>query len=160
MRRKPFRNAVLNGTTATANTLGPSYAQGAPSFDYFLRLFPDGRRIVTGSADTTPRSGMRPMVETCPRSRAHHGTDWSVDFSPERERNCHGAHDDTAKVWDAAKRQRIGHPQRAQQHRFRLVTFSPTANGIATAAWDGTAKIWDVASDRDLFTSPTTLCRL
>ena len=69
---------------------------------------PDGRRIVTGSSDSTavattqPKCGMRAIGKELLTLKGHRDPVQSVAFSPDGHRIVTGSWDGTAKVWDAA----------------------------------------------------------
>jgi WD40 repeat protein len=102
---------------------------------------PDGRRIVTASADRTARvwpvdgSG-EPVVLS-----GHEGSVWDANFSPNGLSIVTASVDQTARVWSADGR---GEPVilRGHEDTVRSAVFSPDGKQILTASNDGTARVW------------------
>ncbi|HWV99814.1 MAG TPA: protein kinase [Candidatus Acidoferrum sp.] len=116
-----------------------------------VAVSPDGRRIATGSMDTTARiwdaaSGREQLTLEGHR-------DWViwVAFSPDGRRIVTASHDQTARVWDADKGRELF---RLKGHSdvVRSALFSPDGRRIVTGSWDKTAKVWDADTGRELFT--------
>jgi hypothetical protein len=102
---------------------------------------PDGRRIVTASADRTARiwdaDTGRPVA-----TLEGHG-DWvrSAAFAPDGRRIVTASADRTARIWDAD----TGRPVATLDGHgdgVRSAAFAPDGRRIVTASWDGTARIW------------------
>ncbi|MCI0535632.1 MAG: protein kinase, partial [Verrucomicrobiales bacterium] len=110
---------------------------------------PDGRRILTGSADHLAKVwDARTGAELF--SLTNHGAAISsVAFSPDGERIVTGSWDQTAKVWDAATGKElfalIGHT-----NQILSVAFSPDSRRIVTGSFDKTARVWDASTGKEL----------
>lgn len=103
---------------------------------------PDGRRVVTASADRTAQlwdafSG-RPLTE----SMRHSAGVRSAEFSPDGRLVATVSSDKTARVWDARTGQPLTDPLRHDAW-VRSVQFSPDGRRVLTASDDKTARIWD-----------------
>ena len=105
---------------------------------------PDGKRILTSSADNTAKiwdaqSGLL-LVEF----RDENSQVISASYSPDGEKVL-TAGDSTARIWDAVSGELLiklkGHSDRIQS-----ACFSPDGKKIATASMDSTAGIWDAVN--------------
>jgi WD40 repeat protein len=112
---------------------------------------PDGRRIVSGSADRTLKvwdaaTGRETLTLT-----GHDREIRSAAFSPDGRRIVSGSDDALLKVWDAATGHVIatlaGHTDAVSG-----VVFSPDGRRIASGSWDRTLKIWDAATGQEIRT--------
>jgi WD40 repeat protein/serine/threonine protein kinase len=111
---------------------------------------PNGRRIVTGSADGTTKvweAGSRELFML----KGHSAEVWSVAFSPDGQRIVTGSSDKTAKCWDAASGKELLTLQ-GHSDAVNSVAFSPDGQRIVTGSNDKTAKVWEAASGRELST--------
>ena len=105
------------------------------------RWSPDGKRVLTGSSDTTARvwsadgEGMPIVLE------GHHEAIVAAAWSPDGKRVLTGSSDATARVWSADGE---GRPVVLEGHRDALVaaSFSPDGERVLTASRDGTARIF------------------
>jgi hypothetical protein len=105
---------------------------------------PDGKRIVTASADRTARvwdaqSG-QPLTE--PLQHVQFLT--SAQSSPDGKRIITASQDGTVRVWDAQSGQPLAEPLQ-QGSNVVSAQFSPDGQRIVTASDDGNARVWDVA---------------
>jgi WD40 repeat protein/serine/threonine protein kinase len=112
---------------------------------------PDGRRIVSSSADGTvkiwePTSGR--LLKTLD---GQNGPITSAAFSPDGKRIVAGSWGNVATVWDASSGREVlclaGHARAVS-----TVAFSPDGKQIVSGSWDETLKIWDAVSGRALRT--------
>jgi WD40 repeat protein/serine/threonine protein kinase len=110
---------------------------------------PDGRRVVTASADATARiwdsvTGRQLTVLT-----GHTKAVRSAFFSSDGEKVVTAGYDGTARIWNAATGQQLmlltGH-----NGRIHFAVFSPDGHTIVAASGDGTAQVWDVDQGRQL----------
>jgi WD domain, G-beta repeat len=110
---------------------------------------PDGKRIVTASADKA--AYIWDDAIGTPRSLrfAHQDRVESVAFSPDGKRIVTASWDKTARVWDAITSKPLSPPL---EHYGRVMSaiFSPDGTRIATSSWDGTACIWDAITGERL----------
>ena len=81
--------------------------------------------------------------------QGHHGTVWSVAFSPDGKRAVTADDDHTALIWNvttgALERALKGHTDRVW-----YAAFSPDGARIVTASGDNTARLWDAATGNQL----------
>ncbi|MGI9382216.1 MAG: hypothetical protein ACR2PO_03610 [Methyloligellaceae bacterium] len=114
-------------------------------------LSPEGRTVVTASADRTARLwnlGTRTELHTL---AGHRGYVHSAAFSPDGSHVATTSGDGTARVWRAGTDAKAvvlrGH--RGAVHR---AAFDPTGTRIVTASADGTAGVWDARTGKRLKT--------
>jgi WD40 repeat protein len=102
---------------------------------------PDGRRIVTASADKTARIWDAATGKSLLVLHGHILSLSSAAFSPDSKRVVTASSDETARVWDAESGTEIltlaGH-----KGAVLSAVFSPDGKVVATASLDGTARIW------------------
>ncbi|HLY27920.1 MAG TPA: WD40 repeat domain-containing protein [Aggregatilineales bacterium] len=104
---------------------------------------PDGKEVLTGSADGTARLWDASSGQSLRTFSGH--TDWvhSVAFSPDGKYLLTGSSDRTARLWDASTGQAIrtftGH-----SGAVNSVAFSPDGQYVLTGSDDQTARLWDV----------------
>jgi WD40 repeat protein len=117
--------------------------------DYLLKasFSPDGRRVVTASADSTARvwdlsGAAAPIV-----LRGHRdGYEvYSASFSADGKRVVTASADNTARVWDLSG---AAPPIVLDGHTSGVVdaSFSTDGKRVVTASADNTARIWDAQS--------------
>ena len=107
---------------------------------------PDGKRIVSGSWDTTVRlwdahTGQpvgQPMT-------GHTAPVFSVAFSPDGKRIVSGSADKTLRLWDADTGKPIGDPMTGHKAPVFSVAFSPDGKRIVSGSADKTVRLWDAA---------------
>ena len=112
---------------------------------------PDGKRIVTGSADKTAKVWDAATGKELLALNGHIEGISGVAFSPDGTRIVTSSRDGTAKVWDSATGKELltlkGHTG-----AVRGVAFSPDGQRIVTSGDDQTAKVWDAATGKGVFT--------
>ncbi len=95
---------------------------------------PDGKRIVSGSADTTVRLWDAATGQPVgPPLTGHMTAVTSVAFSPDGKRIVSGSHDRTVRLWDAATGQPLGEPLTGHTDWVNSVAFSPDGQRIVSA---------------------------
>jgi len=112
---------------------------------------PDGKYVVTGSADNTTKLW---DVETGNEIRTfsgHAGDVRSVGFSPDGGFIITGSNDKSARMWDVLTGEEFW---RLEWHNNYVtsVSFSPDGKKIVTGSKDKTAILWDVAAGERLTT--------
>ncbi|WP_437605225.1 protein kinase [Sorangium sp. So ce834] len=102
---------------------------------------PDGRRIVTASADRTARVWNADGIGEPIVLRGHTDPVYSAAFSPDGQRVVTGSQDRTARVWNADG---SGEPIVLRGHEAWVLSaaFSPDGRRIVTASADRTARVW------------------
>jgi WD40 repeat protein len=112
---------------------------------HFMSFSPDGRRVVTDSADHTatlwdPDTG-RPALGPLRQASDVQGADFSVDGT----RLLTVAADHTVRVWNATTGESIGAPV-SYSGDPSGAKFSPNATLVLTSLPDGTVQLWDAAT--------------
>ncbi len=106
---------------------------------------PDGRWVVTASADGTARvwdaSHGRPVGEFL----RHEAGVNAASFSPDGRWVVTASADGTARVWEASRGRPVGGPLR-HNGAVWAVSFSPDGRWVVTGSEDMTARLWDAAS--------------
>ncbi|XXX72563.1 protein kinase [Sorangium sp. So ce134] len=102
---------------------------------------PDGRRIVTASADRAARVWSADGTGEPIVLRGHTDQLYSAAFSPDGKRVVTGSQDRTARVWSADG---AGEPLVLRGHEdwVHSAAFSPDGKRIVTASADRTARVW------------------
>jgi WD40 repeat protein len=112
---------------------------------------PDGRRIVTGSADHTAKVWDAVSGQELLTLRGHGDSVKSVAFSPDGQRILTGSWDGTARLWDATDG---GNSLTLKGHEAAIfsVAFSSNGQRIVTGSQDRTARVWDAVTGTNLLT--------
>jgi WD40 repeat protein len=118
---------------------------------YSAAFSPDGKRIVTASADKTARlwdaeTGKQigaPLV-------GHEDVVKSAAFSPDGKRIVTASADKTARLWDAETGKQIGAPLAGHDRTVYSAAFSPDGKRIVTASGDHTARLWDAGTGKQI----------
>jgi WD40 repeat protein len=106
---------------------------------------PDGRRIVSGSADRTVAVWDLQSGTRIRQLAGHQDRVMSVAFSPDGRAILSASADRTVAVWDLQSGAHM-HQLAGQQGGIRSVAFSPDGRRIASASEDHTVTVWDVRS--------------
>ena len=106
---------------------------------------PDGKRVVTGSSDSTARvwdlSGPTPAATVL---EGHSGSIQSVAFSPDGKRVVTGSSDSTARVWDLSGPTPTATVLEGHRSSIQSVAFCPDGKRVVTGSSDNTARVWDL----------------
>ena len=106
---------------------------------------PDGRWVVTASADHTARVWETTTGEPVGEPIRHDGIVLSAVFSPDGRWVLTTSEDRTARVSEATTGKTTGQPMR-HDGRVNSAVFSPNGKWVVTASDDGTARLWDSAT--------------
>jgi WD40 repeat protein/serine/threonine protein kinase/tetratricopeptide (TPR) repeat protein len=112
---------------------------------------PDGKRLVSASADASARVWDVQTGKELVCFRGHNQQVNYATFSPDGKRIASTGADKTVKIWDAATG---AQPITLRGHTGGCigVAFSRDGGRIASGSDDGTVKIWDAASGEELLT--------
>ena len=143
------RNSLL--TALQAQSRIEHYLPGHSAGVRSLAISPDGRRLVSGSADntliiwdtTTDQPIGAPLT-------GHAGWINSVAFSPDGKQIASASTDQTIRLWDAETGKLIGEPLVGHAGTVWSVAFSPDGKTLASGSDDLTIIIWDVATGKPL----------
>src|SRR5262249_21348355 len=100
---------------------------------------PDGKQIVTASADDTARLwDLKGGLVT--EFKRQGGAVFHAAFSPDGKQIVTASADDTARLWDL----KGGLVTEFKRHGDGVnhAAFSPDGNQVVTASWDNTARLW------------------
>ena len=109
---------------------------------HVARFSPDGKRIVTASADQTAKVWDAETGHLLVTLTGHAGAIYDANFSSDGKRIATASADQSAKVWDSDS----GHLSETLAGHSGVVynaTFSPDGKRVVTASADSTARIWD-----------------
>ncbi len=102
----------------------------------------DGKRLLSGSADRTPKVWDLPSGAEIATLRGHRDKAYSVTFSPDGRRIVSGGNDASILIWDAETFEQLtaltGHTSYVHS-----VCFSPDGTILASGSGDGTVRVWD-----------------
>ena len=107
---------------------------------------PDGKRIVSGSADTTVRVWDAGTGQPVGQPITAPSEVSSVAFSPDGTRIVSGSADTTVRVWDAGTGQPVGQPITGHSNTVDSVAFSPDGTRIVSGSADTTVRVWDAGT--------------
>jgi WD40 repeat protein len=110
---------------------------------------PDGRRLVTASADKTARIWDRQTSKAIVTLSGHQGIVYSAAFSPDGRRIVTASGDKTARIWDAETGQSVG-TLAGHTDKVLSAAFSPDGALILSSSQDGQSLLWDVATGRSV----------
>jgi eukaryotic-like serine/threonine-protein kinase len=112
---------------------------------------PDGKVVLTGSADNTARLWDVATGKAIGVPMEHKGRVLAVAFSPDGKAVLTGSSDHTARLWGAATGTPIGAPLE-HKDTVRAVAFSPDGKAVLTGSEDHTARLWDAATGKPIGT--------
>ncbi len=113
---------------------------------------PDGKQLLTASADGTVRLWDPDVTVATAVLRGHTDYISSARYSPDGAKIVTASGDRTARIWDAP----TGEELLVLQHSDRVfeAEFSRDGNKILTAAFDQTARLWDARTGKQLVALP------
>jgi hypothetical protein len=110
---------------------------------------PDGRRVLSGSADGTARLWDTETGKELQVFRGHSANVMGVAFSPDGRRAATASDDRSVRLWGAETGQELarfeGHTQ-----VLKTVAFSPDGRRLLSAGDDFTVRMWDVEGRAEL----------
>jgi WD40 repeat protein len=110
---------------------------------------PDGKRLATGSEDSTAKVWETGTGKELLSLSGHTDRISSVAWSPDGKRLATGSWDKTAKVWDVGTGKQL-QVLSGNTDWVNSVAWSPDGKRLATGSEDGTAKVWDVDTGQEL----------
>lgn len=112
---------------------------------------PDGRFVLTGGDDGSPRLWDVATGQQIRSFVGHKGGVTSVAFSSDGRFVLTGGRDGTARLWDVANGRQL---QIFQGHTDQVfsVAFSPDGRVVLTGSIDGTARLWNAATGQQVRT--------
>ncbi|THU75307.1 WD40 repeat-like protein, partial [Dendrothele bispora CBS 962.96] len=109
-----------------------------------VAISPDGKRIVSGSCDSTVRIWDAETGSSVGQPlQGHDDSVLSIEFSPDGKRIVSGSHDRTVRIWDVETGSPVGQPQQGHDDSVQSVGFSPDGKRIVSGSDDRTVRIWD-----------------
>ncbi|NLH72445.1 MAG: protein kinase, partial [Verrucomicrobia bacterium] len=142
-----------DGRWVLAVTTGSAFLLNATNVEHrmFLRhrpgvrfgqFSPDGRRVVTASADKTARVWDAETGQPATKPLRHDGAVHCAQFSPDARWVVTASDDHTARVWDVQTGEPL-YPPLIHDNVVYTAEFSPDGRWIVTACADKQARIWD-----------------
>ena len=108
-----------------------------------VAVSPDGRRIVSGSADNTLRLwNAETGAPVGGPLEGHTDRVWSVAFSPDGLRIVSGSSDTTLRLWNAETGKPLGVPLEGHSLPVLSVAFSPDGRHVVSGSADKTVRLW------------------
>jgi eukaryotic-like serine/threonine-protein kinase len=110
---------------------------------------PDGKRIASGSRDSTVQVWIAATGVNVLTYYGHANTVVSVGWSPDGTRIASSGFDNTVQVWDANNGGNVL-TYRGHSSSISAVTWSPDGTRIASGSQDKTVRVWDTTSGTTL----------
>jgi WD40 repeat protein len=108
---------------------------------------PDGKLVLTGSADKTARLWETAGGKLVATLSGHEGLVRAVAFSPDGKLVLTGSDDKTARLWETAGGKLVA---TLSEHEgwVDAVAFSPDGKLALTGSWDGMARLWEAVGGK------------
>jgi WD40 repeat protein/tetratricopeptide (TPR) repeat protein len=165
--RRPRKGSQFPGTSSVPTLVGDPnvtmYKGPNPNAINALAVSPDGRTVVTGSANRSIRlwwmeGFLRNYLGRTERERlfghslwnrgsSPEGSVYAVAFSPDSRVIVTASQNKQANLWVAATGQPIGDPLE-HEGPVIAVAFSPDGQAVLTGSGDKTARLWEAATAR------------
>ena len=117
------------------------------------RYSPDGKTVLTGSADQTARLWDAATGSPIGAPLMHQGPVYHALYSPDGKTVLTGSTDQTARLWDAATGTPIGAPS-LNQGRAGAIAYGRDVKTVLTVTADGTPRVWAAAAGGSLLGRP------
>jgi RNA polymerase sigma factor (sigma-70 family) len=126
-------------------------ARGHARAVHGVALSADGKRLATGSGDTTAILWDTASGKDLQVFKGHAQWVFSVALSGDGKKLLTGSHDTTAALWDTATAEKL---QTFRGHRAEVSSVALSVDGkhVLTGSWDHTAILWDAATGKQLQT--------
>lgn len=112
-----------------------------------ITFSPDGKWVVSGSADKTIRIWDASSGDVAAGPfEGHSDSVFAVAFSPDNKLIASGSRDNTVRIWNVGTPQSIPDPFEGHTDSVFSVSFSPDGKRVASASADNTVRIWDIKS--------------
>ncbi|KAN0075156.1 hypothetical protein V8E54_007767 [Elaphomyces granulatus] len=106
---------------------------------------PDGKRVVSGSYDSTVRVWDIATGQADQTLTGHSRAVTSVAFSPDGKKVASGSSDQTVRVWDITTGQ-ADQTLTGHSGTVNSVAFSPDGKKVASGSRDSTVRVWDITT--------------
>ncbi len=147
-RQRPSRREVRQGKDRRPYLMLQRGSYGAI---FAVAFSPDGKQVLTGSADRTAILWDTATGKVIRQFVGHTDEVWSVAFSPDGKRVIAGCFDDTAFLWDVATGERIRQFKCDDRDIVRFVVFSPDGKYVVARTLNKSiALLWDVATGKEI----------
>jgi WD40 repeat protein/transcriptional regulator with XRE-family HTH domain len=114
-----------------------------------IEVSPDGKRLLIGSVEGTPRLLDAQTGATICQFTGHTDPVWELAFSPDSRYVATSSLDKTARLWRTENCELL-RSFRGHTDSVASVDFSPDGKYLATGSWDKTARLWDVQTGQEL----------
>ncbi len=148
--------APLTTSEEAASRTNDSHNRGNISVNHGMlsaAFSPDGKRIVTASADKTARLWDAETGEQIGTPlKGHDDAVNSAAFSPDGKRIVTSSRDGTVRLWNTDIDRPISLPLTGHEDAVNSAAFSSDGKQIVTASDDETARIWDAITGEPIGT--------
>ncbi|MEQ9622173.1 toll/interleukin-1 receptor domain-containing protein, partial [Coleofasciculus chthonoplastes] len=142
VREKTFPQVQSSLRDASTDARERNRLQEHKGWVWSVAFSPNGKTIVSGSADGTIRLSDRDGNPLTEPFQGHEGEVFSVAFSPNGKTIVSGSNDGTIRLWDNQGNP-ISQPFKGHQEPVNSVAFSPNGKTIVSGSNDGTIRLWD-----------------